>query len=156
MNTPWADGVPGLSGRHIKPGESYTYKWYADQYGSFFYHAHSSAQIDDGCYGPIIVKPKLGSPKPFDKIAPTDVALLEAAESHVTPILVSDWRHTTSERTWELSLASGIESSLCMDSLLVNGNGAVNCWSREDLTKFTAPSFAPLLQQMGLAMTDKG
>lgn len=156
MNTPWADGVPGLSQRPIQPGDSYVYKWFADQYGSYFYHAHSRGQIDDGCYGPIIIKPRAGIPKPFDKIAPAEVGLLEAAESRVTPIIVSDWRHMTSQRTWDLQLASGLESAVCMDSLLVNGKGAVDCWTREEITQFTNPGIAPLLQQNNLQMTNKG
>ncbi|KAF2020995.1 multicopper oxidase [Aaosphaeria arxii CBS 175.79] len=156
LNTPWADGVPGFTQRPIQPGESYTYKWHAHQYGSYFYHAHSRGQIEDGCYGPIIIKPKSGITKPFDKIAPAEVELLEAAESKVTPLVVSDWRHTGSKHTWDLQLASGIESSICMDSILLNGKGAVNCWSREDISAFTSPAIAPLLKELNLTMTDKG
>lgn len=148
--------MPGLTQRPIQPDESYTYKWQATEYGSYFYHAHARGQIDDGCYGPIVIKPKAGIQKPFDKIAPEEIALLEAAESKASPLILSDWRHTTSERTWQLQLASGIESAICMDSLLVNGKGAVDCWSREDLAQFTSPALAPLFQQTGLQMTDKG
>ncbi|ORY08454.1 Cupredoxin [Clohesyomyces aquaticus] len=155
-NTPWADGVPGLTQRPIQPGDSFEYEWHADQYGSYFYHAHSRGQIDDGAYGPIIIKPKSGLSKPFTAISPDEVDALEAAEKNVRPLLLSDWRHTTSERTWELQLASGIESAVCMDSLLINGKGAVDCWSREEITQFTSPGIAPLLQQNNLTMTDKG
>jgi hypothetical protein len=156
QHTPWADGVPGLSQRPIQPGESYKYKWYANQYGSYFYHAHSRGQIDDGCYGPIVIKSKKGVAIPFDKIAPKEVQLLREAASNVKPIIVSDWRHTPSQHTMDLQIASGIESSICMDSILTNGKGAVNCWSREDITKFTSPAFAPLLAQLNLTMTNKG
>jgi hypothetical protein len=156
QGTPWADGVPGLSQRPIQPGQSYKYKWYANAYGSYFYHAHSNGQIDDGCYGPIIIKPKMGIQTPYDKIAPKEVELLKKAASEVKPIVVSDWRHTTSQHTTELQIASGIESSICMDSILTNGKGAVNCWSKEDITKFTSPAFAPLLAQFNLTMTAKG
>ncbi|KAF2727478.1 hypothetical protein EJ04DRAFT_451268 [Polyplosphaeria fusca] len=155
INTPWADGVPGFSQRPIQPGDTFTYKWHAHQYGSYFYHAHSRGQIDDGCYGAILIKPKHGLAKPFDKIG-ADVKALEEAESKIQPLLLSDWRHTTSQHTWELQLASGLESSVCMDSLLVNGKGAVNCWSREDLDRFTNPGIGPVLEQNGWQMTDKG
>jgi FtsP/CotA-like multicopper oxidase with cupredoxin domain len=148
--------VPGLSQRPIQPNDSYTYRWRATNYGSYFYHAHSRGQIDDGAYGPIVIRPKVGIEKPFDKIAPEEVGLLEAAELNSTPLLLSDWRHTTSERTWELELASGLESAVCMDSLLINGKGAVDCWSREQLTRFTKPGIAPVLQRANLQMTDKG
>ncbi|KAJ4359831.1 uncharacterized protein N0V89_000387 [Didymosphaeria variabile] len=155
-NTPWADGVPGLSQRPIQPNDTFTYRWNADTYGSYFYHAHTRGQIDDGCYGPIIIKPKAGIAKPFDKIAPEDVKLLEAAEARVTPLIISDWRHKTSSETWDLEVAAGLESAVCVDSLLVNGKGAVDCWSREELTKYTNPAVAPVLQQANLSMTDKG
>jgi len=156
INTPWADGVPGLSQRPIQPGDSFTYKWHAHQYGSYFYHAHSRGQIDDGCYGPISIKPRPGLAKPFDKIAPADVKLLEAAEAKVTPLMLSDWRHATWQSTWNLENAAKMETAICMDSIIVNGKGNVDCWSREDLTKYTNPGFAPLLEQMNLELTDKG
>ncbi|KAK7179955.1 multicopper oxidase [Paraphaeosphaeria sporulosa] len=155
-NTPWADGVPGLSQRPIQPNDTFTYNWHADTYGSYFYHAHSRGQLDDGCYGPITIKPKAHVAKPFDKIALDDVASLEAAEAHATPLIISDWRHKTSSESWELELAAGLESAVCVDSLLVNGKGAVDCWPREDLTKYTSPALVPLLQQTNLSVTDKG
>ncbi|KAJ4295274.1 hypothetical protein N0V90_007285 [Kalmusia sp. IMI 367209] len=155
-NTPWADGVPGLSQRPIQPNDTFVYRWHADTYGSYFYHAHARGQIDDGCYGPIVIKPRAGIDKPFDKIAPADVDLLEAAEANAKPLIVSDWRHTTSTETWELEEAAGLESAVCVDSLLVNGKGAVDCWTREELNKYTSPGIAPLLQQNNLSMTDKG
>ncbi|CAO2655528.1 Nn.00g043310.m01.CDS01 [Neocucurbitaria sp. VM-36] len=155
-NTPWADGVPGLTQRPIQPGASFKYKWYADQYGSYFYHAHSRGQIDDGSYGPIIIKPKAGAPKPFHLIAPEEVNLLEEAEANVAPMILTDWRHRTSEETWQDQLASGLESAICMDSLLVNGKGSVDCWSREEINAFTNPEIVPLLQANNLQMTNKG
>ena len=148
--------MPGLTQRPILSGETFKYKWHAGQYGSYFYHAHSRGQIDDGAYGPITIKPKAGIAKPFDKIAPADIGLLEKAEANVVPLLLSDWRHRTSEQTWADQLASGLESSICMDSLLVNGKGAVNCWSREEINQFTSPGIAPVLAQMNLELTDKG
>ncbi|KAL1594827.1 hypothetical protein SLS59_008640 [Nothophoma quercina] len=155
-NTPWADGVPGLTQRPIQTGETFKYKWYADQYGSYFYHAHSRGQIDDGAYGPIVIKPKTGTAKSFEKIAPADVELLEQAENNVAPLLLSDWRHRTSDETWADQLASGLESAICMDSLLVNGKGAVDCWSRQEINQFTSPGIAPVLMQSNLELTDKG
>jgi FtsP/CotA-like multicopper oxidase with cupredoxin domain len=156
MGTPWADGVPGITQRPIQPGQSYTYKWQATNYGSYFYHAHARGQIDDGFYGPIIIRPKANAQKPFAKIAAADVALLEAAERKSTPLILSDWRHQTSDRAWQLELASGLESASCMDSLLLNGKGAVDCWSRDEINKLTSPNLAPLLAQFNLQMTNKG
>ena len=156
MNTPWADGVPGLTQRPIQPGASYKYEWYADSYGSYFYHAHSRGQIDDGAYGPVIIRPKAGTLKPFDMISTADVELLEEAEANSQPILLTDWRHRTSDQTWNDQVASGFESAICMDSLLINGKGAVECWPREEINSFVDPGIAPLLDSNGLKLTDKG
>lgn len=104
----------------------------------------------------MIIKPKAGTAKPFGLIAPSEVALLEEAEAAVKPLLLSDWRHRTSEETWNDQVASGIETAVCMDSLLVNGKGAVNCWSRQEITRHTSPGIAPALAQNNMVLTDKG
>lgn len=154
--TPWADGVPGLTQRPIQPGATYTYRWLTDSYGSYFYHAHTRGQIDDGAYGPIRITPKPGIAKPFGMISEEEVELLEEAEAAVQPVLLTDWRHRTSEQTWKDQVASGIESAICMDSLLVNGKGAVECWPREEIDANVDPSITPILKSNGLKLTDKG
>ncbi|KAH7135775.1 putative laccase TilA [Dendryphion nanum] len=156
LNTAWADGVPGLNQLPIQPGHKFEYKWHANQYGSYFYHAHSQGQVEDGAFGPIIIRPKRNLSKPFNKISTADVELLEQAERRSKPILLSDWRHTTSQRTWDLQVEANLETSICLDSIIVNGKGAVDCWSREHITQFTNPGIAPLLEQTKLRMTDKG
>lgn len=53
------DGVPGLNGFDgIAAGQSFTYRFPLKQSGTYWYHAHSSGQEQDGLYGPIIVEPK--------------------------------------------------------------------------------------------------
>ena len=55
------DGVPGLNGfPGIKPGETFTYRFKIRQDGTYWYHAHSMAQEQDGHYGAIIIHPKNG------------------------------------------------------------------------------------------------
>lgn len=120
------------------------------------YHAHSRGQIEDGAYGPIIIRPKRGLSKTFHQIDVDDVELLEAAELDVQPIMLTDWRHRTSEQTWDHQLKTGVESAACMDSVLVNGRGAAECLSREDIDKFIHPGIAPLMKAEGLKLTDKG
>jgi FtsP/CotA-like multicopper oxidase with cupredoxin domain len=156
MNTPWADGVPGLSQRPIQPGGTYLYKWHADESGSYFYHAHSRGQIEDGANGPIIIKPQPGTLKPFAKISAADVQLLEHAESHVRPLMLSDWRHRTSDQTWNDTVTSGIDTTVCMDSVVINGKGSVDCWPRADINAAVSPAAAPFLNATGLQLTDKG
>jgi CopA family copper-resistance protein len=53
------DGVPGLNGfPGIKPGETFTYRFPIRQSGTYWYHAHSLAQEQDGHYGSIVIQPK--------------------------------------------------------------------------------------------------
>lgn len=50
------DGVPGLSQKSIEPGCTFNYKWTATQYGTYWYHAHSKGQLEDGLLGPINIR----------------------------------------------------------------------------------------------------
>ncbi|KAL2006467.1 hypothetical protein VTN00DRAFT_9135 [Thermoascus crustaceus] len=151
--TPWSDGVPGLSQRQIKPGSSFTYRWKAAQYGSYFYHAHSRGHIEDGLYGAIYIRPDKSVERPFGKIT-TDAGELEAmlaAEEKTKPIILSDWRHLTSEEVWEAEEATGLDA-YCSNSLLINGKGSVNCFSRETIDQWTTPAHKMVLN--GTRLTD--
>jgi FtsP/CotA-like multicopper oxidase with cupredoxin domain len=148
--------VPGITQRSIQPNATFVYKWLADTYGSYFYHAHSRGQIDDGAYGPIAVRPKPDQQKPFDLIPGASYQELEAAESIVQPLMLTDWRHRTSEETWNDQMASGVENAVCMDSVLVNGKGAVECLERADIDALVDYGIAPMLKTNGLKLTDKG
>jgi hypothetical protein len=70
--------------------------------------------------------------------------------------MISDWRHFESQTALELEYKSGFESMVCMDSVIFNGKGAVDCWPQEDLVKYTPPQFAPILQMTNMTMTPKG
>ena len=53
------DGVPNFNGfKGIKPNETFTYKFPLRQAGTYWYHAHSMGQEQDGLYGSIIIAPK--------------------------------------------------------------------------------------------------
>ena len=51
------DGVPGLTQKPIRPGESFVYEFTPPDAGTFWYHPHvdSAAQVGFGLYGPLIV-----------------------------------------------------------------------------------------------------
>ncbi|KAF7591618.1 hypothetical protein BBP40_001318 [Aspergillus hancockii] len=55
LNNSLMDGVPGVSQCPIAPGESFTYKFRATQYGTTWYHSHYSLQYTDGVYGPLTI-----------------------------------------------------------------------------------------------------
>ena len=53
------DGVPGFNGYNgIKPNEEFVYKFKVRQSGTYWYHAHSKGQEQDGLYGSLVIYPK--------------------------------------------------------------------------------------------------
>ena len=57
------DGVPGFNGfQGIKPDGSFEYCFKIRQNGTYWYHAHSKGQEQDGLYGAFIVYPKDNKP----------------------------------------------------------------------------------------------
>ncbi len=62
------DGVPGFNGfPGIKPGETFTYRFPVKQTGTYWYHAHSEGQEQDGHYGSLVLKPKGKDPIRADR-----------------------------------------------------------------------------------------
>ena len=51
------DGVPGISFHGIAPGETFTYRFKVSQSGTYWYHAHSAFQEQEGLYGAIVIEP---------------------------------------------------------------------------------------------------
>jgi CopA family copper-resistance protein len=70
------DGVPGLTFRGIKPGETFTYRYPIKQSGTYWYHSHSGMQEQTGHYGPLILEPRGREPYSYDR-------------DHV--VMLSDW-----------------------------------------------------------------
>ncbi|WP_434278913.1 multicopper oxidase domain-containing protein [Acinetobacter sp. CE-15] len=57
------DGVPGFNGYNgIKPNEEFIYKFKVRQSGTYWYHAHSKGQEQDGLYGSLVIYPKNKKP----------------------------------------------------------------------------------------------
>ncbi|KUJ08107.1 laccase TilA [Mollisia scopiformis] len=154
-NTPWSDGVPGLSQTHIQPGNTFTYKWTATQYGTYWYHGHTQGQLEDGLFGAIHIQPKSGTPTPFTMISNDSNTLRQLNEQVNNPqiVMLSDWSHFTSQELHDVSIAAGIDP-LCGDSILINGKGNVNCPGVPFLMSLVPPTITPLL--MGQNLTDKG
>ncbi|MDI7774773.1 multicopper oxidase domain-containing protein [Asticcacaulis sp. EMRT-3] len=56
------DGVPGFNGFDgIRPGQTFTYHFHIKQSGTYWYHAHSMGQEQDGLFGAIVIAPAPGS-----------------------------------------------------------------------------------------------
>jgi FtsP/CotA-like multicopper oxidase with cupredoxin domain len=54
------DGVAGVTQNAVLPGERYTYRFRADQVGTFWYHTHqvSSEDVQRGLFGAVVIEPR--------------------------------------------------------------------------------------------------
>lgn len=154
--TPWSDGVPGVTQLAIEPGESSKYEWVATQHGSYWYHAHSLGQIEDGFYGAILIHPKESVLRPFEMISKDKktIEALRKAEMHVHPLLISDFTHLTSSDKWDKTVQSKIEDT-CYDSIVFNGKGRVECLDPELVAKSLTEVQKRFLGSINAIMTDK-
>ncbi len=81
---PEMDGVPGLGGYEaIKAGETFTYRFPLRQNGTYWYHAHSALQEQDGHYGALVIYPK-------------DEPVVQADRDYV--VLLSDFSNETGQQ----------------------------------------------------------
>jgi FtsP/CotA-like multicopper oxidase with cupredoxin domain len=155
MGTPWSDGVPGLSQKPIPAGGKFLYKWTATQYGSYFYHAHTRGQMEDGLYGPIYISPDNSIEKPFHLITNNTIErqLIENAEKRTSPVMLSDWRQLTSEQLWNAEEASR-RDAFCSNALTINGKGSIKCLGQSVLNNVTTAAQKQVLG--GQSLTDIG
>ncbi|KAF9883864.1 hypothetical protein FE257_002707 [Aspergillus nanangensis] len=153
-DTPWSDGVAGLSQWAIKPGQTHRYKWKANTYGTYWYHAHDKSEIMDGLYGPIRIRPSSGTESPFSMISEDsdDIEAMKSAEKHGQLVVLSDWEHFTSAEYINTMNETGYDI-FCSDSILVNGKGSVYCKDPEVLTSLMPP---PAKNLINGTLTDKG
>lgn len=57
------DGVPGFNNfKGIAPNGDFVYRFKVKQNGTYWYHAHSKGQEQDGLYGPLVIYPKGRTP----------------------------------------------------------------------------------------------
>lgn len=73
------DGVPGLNGfSGIQPGETFTARFELRQSGTYWYHAHSEGQEQEGLYGALVILPK-----EEDEIKTERDVVIVLSESHL-------------------------------------------------------------------------
>ena len=110
--TQWQDGVPGVSQCPIAPGQSYTYSFRAELFGSSFYHAHYSAQFTAGVIGPM----QIYGPSQLDY------------DIDMGPVMLSNWNHIPYFSMVNDVVSSNFSAGLpASDSGLINGRGRFNC-----------------------------
>ncbi len=81
---PWQmDGVEGVTQAPIKSGETFSYKFKIKQSGTYWYHAHSGFQEQQGLYGAMIIDPATPPKYKYDK----DFT-----------VVLSDWSNTDPEQ----------------------------------------------------------
>ncbi|NNH78038.1 copper resistance system multicopper oxidase [Acinetobacter sp. ANC 5380] len=82
------DGVPGFNQfKGIKPQADFVYRFKVRQNGTYWYHAHSKGQEQDGLYGALVIYPKDKKP----------VAAHEQAERDYV-VMLSDFHQSTGEQ----------------------------------------------------------
>lgn len=118
QDTPWSDGVPGLSQKTIEPGESFVYRFTAYPPGQYWYHSHSRATLLDGLYGAILIH--------LISDDPEDIAIIEKAARDPVTMLISDWSYCNST-DYGQTLEKSQFLIFCVDSILVNATGSVFC-----------------------------
>lgn len=110
--TPWQDGVPGVTQCPIAPGESFTYQFLADMYGTSWYHSHYSGQWSGGLFGPMVIHGPQSQEYDVD----------------IGPVLLSDWYHDDYFGLVEQTMAVN-STPVIADSNLINGKMNFNCSS---------------------------
>jgi len=67
------DGVAGVTQDAVREGEEYTYRFVADQVGTYWYHSHqvSHEQVRGGLFAPLVVLPTGGIPQDREVLAVT-------------------------------------------------------------------------------------
>ncbi|RMD42761.1 hypothetical protein DV735_g2380, partial [Chaetothyriales sp. CBS 134920] len=157
-NTPWSDGVPGLSQHAIQPGEWFLYKWTATTSGTYFYHAHYQGQITDGLYGAIHVQPAAPADRPWAYISNDSSvqSALTAADQSQQVLFLSDYSKYPSNEFLQIQKDANIDNT-CADAILINGKGSQYCLSRGEISAYTSPRVQPLLASVDPPqLTDKG
>lgn len=129
------DGTVGITQCAIAPNSSFTYQFdVKGQSGTYWYHAHHSAQASDGLLGPMVVH------------SPQERALqkLEYATDRV--VMVQDHYHNlTSDLLMEYLGPDQENDEPVPDNALINGRGVRDCADFEgwpcDSTNRSTPTF---------------
>ncbi|KAI1387162.1 multicopper oxidase [Hypoxylon trugodes] len=101
------DGVASITQCPQQPGETKTYTWKAEQYGSSWYHSHFALQAWEGIAGGMIIN------GPATANYDEDLGTL----------FLSDWDHLTVDELWESAQTTGPPT---LDNGLINGTNVYN------------------------------
>ncbi|TGO33572.1 hypothetical protein BHYA_0239g00120 [Botrytis hyacinthi] len=118
LNNAQYDGVPGITQCPIAPGDTLTYKFHADNYGSSWYHSHFILQYGDGLFGPLVIN------GPATANYDVDLGML----------FLNDWNHVPVQSLWDKA-KTGAPPTLLTG--LMNGTNTYNGAGKKFQTTFT-------------------
>ncbi|KHO00150.1 L-ascorbate oxidase [Metarhizium album ARSEF 1941] len=115
--TNWMDGTVGVTQCPIAPNSNYTYKFVVrGQSGTYWYHAHHSAQASDGLVGPVVIHSQ------------DELGLQEVKYVTDRVIMVQDHYHSTTAELLMYYLQPDQENNEPVpDNALINGRGVRSC-----------------------------
>jgi len=87
LNNNMNDGVPSITQCPIAPGQSMTYMWVAENYGTSWYHSHFALQTWEGVFGPIVIE------GPHSQSFDVDLGTF----------MLQDWTHATVDSMYDLA-----------------------------------------------------
>merc|ERR1712093_269443 len=143
--TPQMDGVPGVTQFPITPGGNFTYRFSVEnEYGFYWYHSHFRAYYNDAIRGPLMIRPSSSRRRPFESLAntPAELEALLQAERDAPSVPLNDWTHSLSDVIYEQYFETGAFPN-CVDSLLANGQGRVQCLPESVLEAGTGLGLSP-------------
>ncbi|KAL8365324.1 hypothetical protein RB595_004229 [Gaeumannomyces hyphopodioides] len=97
-----SDGVVSITQCPTLPGDTFTYKWKATQYGTSWYHSHFALQAWQGVVGGIIINGPASANYDEDK----------------GMIVLGDWGHKTVDELWPQAERDGAPG---LQNALING-----------------------------------
>ncbi|KAH6874866.1 multicopper oxidase [Thelonectria olida] len=113
------DGTSAVSQCPLVPGETQTYTWKAEQYGTSWYHSHFVLQAWQGVFGGLVIN------GPASANYDEDLGVL----------FLNDWSHQTVDELHHWAAVHGPPTS---DTGLINGT---NIWVAEDNVTTTGERF---------------
>jgi FtsP/CotA-like multicopper oxidase with cupredoxin domain len=120
------DGVASITQCPIAPGETFTYKFRADNYGTSWYHSHFSLQAYEGVFGPIIIHGPSSSNQTWDE---------------EQMIVLQDWAHVPVDSMYDAAQTVGStpqHGPRTLDTGLING---MNIWGTDGAPNATGKRF---------------
>ncbi|KFZ08203.1 hypothetical protein V502_09488 [Pseudogymnoascus sp. VKM F-4520 (FW-2644)] len=134
LNNNEMDGVPGVTQCPITPGETYTYKWRATQYGTSWYHSHFSFQYSMGLQGAIAI----------NGLATANY------DEDLGPLFLQDWNHIDLFNGWWWDRP--VTGPPNQANSLINGHGSHR--NRSHLMHLHGHDFFVLAQGQGVYTSD--